>query len=205
MQSFVYTTQGHASQILQNRPHWEDGWRLPCCSENLMTDGLSSGEEQEAELLGERTGKGAAEGPVSRERPCRRGWRSEERESPATPAGLSHIVGRQSHHSAGPLAHRPPAERPAFCVGPSQSSPTPLQPRLPQAACLLTIPFTPLSLHLCSPLPASMALLSQFHPCKAGFHSSLLSLVADTVLTSSSHPGGRLHAYSLHAWGVLSQ
>lgn len=63
----------------------------------------------------------------------------------------------------------------------------------------LTLP----SLRRHSSSASSPFLPSLLHPCKPGFHISLLSLVADTVLRSLSHPGGHGHTFALPALGIL--
>lgn len=123
----------------------------------------------------ERAGKGAVEGPVSSERPCQRGWRREEGESSATPAGPAHILGGQSRRAACPLS----PTRPQQTGRHSQSSPTPRQPGLPQAVC--SPPALPAHrpLHACVPPPVLSLCLRprpfflRPTPCKAGFHTSL--------------------------------
>lgn len=195
MWHFVCTTQGHASQILQNRPCWEDGWRLPCCPETLMTDGLSSGGGAGSRDAGETAGTELQRGPVSSERPCHRGQRTEDLESPETWAGLSHLLDGQSHHPAHPRTHAHTA-RPALSLA---FQPRPVQPDLSPASAppgsesathtaFSPFPSRPWPFACALPLPGSPFLLSLFRPCKRGFHISLLSLAAGTVLMPLSRP-----------------
>lgn len=87
-------------------------------------------EEQEAELLGKGLERRLQRGPVSSERPCQRGWRIDDLESPETLARLSHLLDGQSHHPAHPHTHAH-TERPALSLA---FQPRPVQPDLPPAS-----------------------------------------------------------------------
>lgn len=175
--------------------------------------GCHQAEEQEAELLGK--GLGCGEGrncrvPVSSERPCRRGRRTEDLDSPETLVGLSHLLDGQSHHTARPPTHahsRKAGPKPGI-PGHSGSSPTSLQPQLLQVARPPpTLPSHP-SLHVFDPSHVRILCLdhhslSLFPPCKPGFPVALLSLVADAALMPLSHPTGHQHTFPLLALGLL--
>lgn len=149
----------------RRQSRWGKGWEGGCGGARRAVSALAGGLEERRSRIASDTG-GAVPPPR---------W-----------AEPSHSL--PSHTCPQQRGQRRAWHRRPFLVQPNLFQPRLLQAALPPRTLPLTIPFTLCPFAHALPLPGPTSLLALFHPYRAGFHISLLSLVADTVLMPLSSP-----------------